>query len=159
MGYFILYGFIAVSRCGYSNLTIHSSCPNNVIQQWNSRNVDIQLKLWWNSLTYTFDSDGLSISFFNRGNKKVVQNPSDMTVRTISRYYDADKSMTMWQELDTFPNSGLLYQEKGSDMIYIYSDFKTALQGRFDDDGLLIEGVEGVVTAERCNLGIKEIKI
>ena len=30
---------------------------------------------------------------------------------------------------------------------------------RFGDDGLLVEGVEGIVTAERCNLGIKQIKI
>ena len=44
------------------------------------------------------------------------------------------------------------------DNIFIYPDFLTGIQGQFLD-GELVWGLAVDIIAERCNLGIKEIKV
>ena len=44
------------------------------------------------------------------------------------------------------------------EMIFIYPDMKTVLIGQFEN-GLLMQGKPAKIVAERCNDGIKEIKV
>jgi len=46
----------------------------------------------------------------------------------------------------------------GTDMVFIYPDMKTVLVGQFKD-GIMIRSRPAKIIAERCNDGIKEIKI
>ena len=46
----------------------------------------------------------------------------------------------------------------GDSMIFVYPDMKVALVGHFED-GVMVEGRPSHVIAERCNNGIKEIKV
>ena len=50
------------------------------------------------------------------------------------------------------------YWNIGADIAFIYPDMKTVLIGEFDD-GIMIRGRPAKIVAERCNDGIKEIKI
>ena len=43
-------------------------------------------------------------------------------------------------------------------MVFIYPDMKTVLVGKFED-GIMLSGRPAKIVAERCNDGIKEIKI
>ena len=44
----------------------------------------------------------------------------------------------------------------GDDIIFLYPDFMTGIQGEFHD-GELVRGTAVDVVGERCNLGLKEI--
>ena len=44
------------------------------------------------------------------------------------------------------------------DTVFLYPDMRTALVGKFDE-GIMIEARSAKVIAERCNDGIKEIKL
>ena len=50
------------------------------------------------------------------------------------------------------------YLVAGTDMVFIYPDMKTVLVGQFKD-GIMIRSRPAKIAAERCNDGIKEIKI
>jgi hypothetical protein len=43
-------------------------------------------------------------------------------------------------------------------MVFIYPDMKTVLVGKFED-GIMLSGRPAKIVAERCNDGIKEIKL
>ena len=44
------------------------------------------------------------------------------------------------------------------DMVFVYPDMKTVLVGKFEN-GVMLEGRPSKIYAERCNDGIKEIKV
>ena len=46
----------------------------------------------------------------------------------------------------------------GDNIIFIYPDFLTGIQGQFND-GELVWGLAVDIIAERCNMGMKEIKV
>ena len=48
--------------------------------------------------------------------------------------------------------------EVEKDMVFIYPDMKTVLVGEFKN-GVMLEGRTSKIFAERCNDGIKEIKV
>ena len=50
------------------------------------------------------------------------------------------------------------YLDIGTDMVFIYPDMKTLLIGKFEN-GIMIRGRPAKIKAERCNDGLKEIKI
>ena len=51
-----------------------------------------------------------------------------------------------------------LYFIIGDDIIFVYPDMKTALVGRFEN-GHMISAKTSKIIAERCNKGIKEIRL
>ena len=69
-----------------------------------------------------------------------------------------------WQWRSKRNIEGMMYgvvDEAGGftgDNIFIYPDFLTGIQGQFLD-GELVWGLAVDIIAERCNLGIKEIKV
>ena len=50
------------------------------------------------------------------------------------------------------------YSLIGDDIIFVYPDMKTALVGRFEN-GQMISAKASKIIAERCNKGIKEIRL
>ena len=51
-----------------------------------------------------------------------------------------------------------LILEADGDMVFIYPDMKTVLVGKFEG-GIMLSGRPAKIVAERCNDGIKEIKL
>lgn len=159
---FIIFGLSSCGVSKYADKYVKSSCPPQYVQQWNHRNVSAHLKSWWRSFQYTSRESNLKAFYFDRKSNEFYPEPSDSTVNTVFRWSDVGRDTVTWQVFDSEVDSGLLYGNvslnfTGSDIIYIYPDFKTALKGRFEN-GKFIRGIEAVITAERCYYGIKQIK-
>ena len=59
---------------------------------------------------------------------------------------------------NTLPKFRKHFQITEGDITFIYPDMKTALTGKFKN-GVMVEGSPAKIVAERCNDGLKEIRI
>jgi len=159
---FLISGLICSSKCEDASkadeIRLISSCPFNKVGEWNRRNIRNELAMWWSSITLVFGSEGLPVSYYNKRSQEFVNYPTDFTVLTLTGTLDNGEKV-IWQEYDESSRSGIFVGNSftGDNLTYIYEDFKTTLVGRFDS-GEFVEGVEAVIIAERCNMGIKQIK-
>jgi len=149
---------------------IHSSCGNNLTTNWNSKNVGNELKVWLKGIKIIHSEEG-NDKQLEKLKKHVLIDPNDTIIKAISNV-NCSTNMPVgpiWKRAafisqDQF-HDGFFYAKDdetgsmtGDEIIYLYSDLKTALIGKFQN-GQMVEAKPSRVIRERCHRGIKEVVV